>query len=188
MKISGKGNICLQTWYDGHFHQLYALANNPHIAKNLRDSFPQPYTIHDARHWIEHNIKFNPPQNFAIEWEGKLVGSVGCEVGKDELRTNMEIGFWIGERFWGKGIATEAVQLFTEYALIKFPLVQRIYAQVYDFNVASMRVLENSGFEPEAILKNAYIKNNKVGDLFQYVIIREEVEKYLNDLGDNLQP
>jgi len=178
MKISGKGKICLQTWNDKHFHNLYPLANNPNIAKTLRDSFPQPYTIHDARHWIEHNIKFNPPQNFAIEFDGQLAGSVGCEIGKNELRTNMELGFWVGEAFWGKGIATEAVQLFTEYALKNFPEIKRIYAQVFDFNVASMRVLENSGFEPEAILKDGYIKNNTVGDLFQYVIIREDVEKF----------
>lgn len=178
MKIEGKNKVSLVTWNDSHFHSLYPLANNPNIAKSLRDRFPSPYTIHDARHWIEHNIKFNPPQNFAIEYEGLLAGSIGCEIGKEELRTNMEIGFWIGEPFWGKGIASEALVLFTEYALKKFPEVKRIYSQVFDFNVASMKVLENAGFEPEAILRHAYIKHGKVGDLFQYVIIREEVEKH----------
>jgi RimJ/RimL family protein N-acetyltransferase len=72
------------------------------------------------------------------------------------------------------------VQLFTEYALEKFPAIKRIYAQVFDFNVPSMKILENSGYEPEAILRHAYIKNGKVGDLFQYVIIREEVEKFMD--------
>jgi ribosomal-protein-alanine N-acetyltransferase len=180
MKIQGKGNVSLVTWHEGHYHSLYPIANNPNIAKNLRDSFPSPYTIHDSRHWIEHNQKFNPPQNFAIEYEGKLVGSVGGEIGKDELRTNMEIGFWVAEQFWGKGIATQAVQLFTEYVLEKFPNIKRIYARVFDFNVPSMKILENAGYEPEAILKHAYIKNGKVGDLFQYVIIREEVEKFMD--------
>lgn len=178
MKIEGKRNISLVTWNDTHFHQLYPLANNLNIAKNLRDSFPHPYTIHDARHWIEYNYKFNPPQNFAIEYAGELAGSIGCEIGKNELRTNMEVGFWIGEPFWGKGIATEAVVLFTEYALSKFPQVQRIYAQVFDTNVPSMKVLENAGFEPEAILRHAYIKDGIVGDLFQFVLLREEVEKF----------
>lgn len=178
MKIEGKNKVSLVTWNDSHFHNLYPLANNPNIARSLRDSFPSPYTIHDARHWIEHNIKFNPPQNFAIEYNGQLAGSIGCQIGKDELRTNMEIGFWIGEPFWGKGIASEALVLFTEYALSKFPEIKRIYSQVFDFNVASMKVLENAGFEPEAILRHAYVKNGKVGDIFQYVIIREEVEKY----------
>ncbi|RPA69751.1 N-acetyltransferase [Cyclobacteriaceae bacterium YHN15] len=177
MKIEGKKNVSLISWNDGHFHQLYPLANNPNIAKNLRDSFPFPYTIHDARHWIEHNIKFNPPQNFAIEYEGKLAGAIGCEIGKDELRTNMEVGFWIGQPFWGKGIASEALVLYTEYALDKFPEVKRIYSQVFETNIASMKVLENAGFEPEAILRHAYIKNGRIGDLFQYVILREEVEK-----------
>ncbi|AFL84062.1 acetyltransferase, ribosomal protein N-acetylase [Belliella baltica DSM 15883] len=177
MKITGKGNIALVRWNDGHFHNLYPIANNPKIAQNLRDTFPHPYTIHDARHWIEHNMKFNPPQNFAIEYNDQLVGSVGGEIGKDELRTNLEIGFWVAEPFWGKGIATEAVQLYAEYILDKFAEIKRIYSQVYDFNTSSMKVLENAGFIPEAILKDAYIKNGKIGDLFQYVIIRSEVEK-----------
>lgn len=178
MKITGKGNINLVTWNDGHFHNLYPLANNPKISQNLRDSFPSPYTIHDARHWIEHNQKFNPPQNFAIEYEGQLVGSIGGEIGKNELRTNMELGFWVGEPFWGKGIATEAVLLYTEYALAKFPGIKRIFSQVFESNVGCMKVLEHAGYEPEAIIRHGYIKNNKIGDLFQYVIIREEVERY----------
>lgn len=174
MILTGSRTIELVSWQEAHYHQLYPLANNPRIAINLRDSFPQPYTIHDAKHWIEHNHRFNPPQNFAIEYEGKLVGSIGSERGKDELRTNMELGFWIGEPYWGKGIATEAVKLYTAYLFQKFD-VQRIFAQVYDFNAPSMNVLEKAGYVPEAILKKAFVKQNIIGDLFQYVKIRGEV-------------
>ncbi|UZD21321.1 GNAT family protein [Algoriphagus halophytocola] len=173
MIITGEREIRLVTWNEAHFHQLYPLANNPKIAMNLKDSYPQPYTIHDARYWIEHNQKFNPPQNFAIEYEGKLAGSIGSERGRDELRTNMELGFWIGEPFWGKGIATEAVKLYTKYIFEKFD-IERIFAQVYDFNGQSMNVLEKAGYFPEAILKKAFIKNSTVGDIFQYVNIRGE--------------
>jgi len=175
MIITGERGINLVSWNDAHFHQLYPLANNPKIAMSLRDSFPQPYTIHDARHWIEHNQKFNPPQNFAIEFEGKLAGSVGAERGKDELRTNMELGFWVGEPFWGKGIATEAIKIYTNFIFEKFEIL-RIFAQIYEFNGQSMGVLEKSGYVPEAILKNAFIKNGVVGDLFQYVQIRGEAQ------------
>ncbi|MDN3204212.1 GNAT family N-acetyltransferase [Algoriphagus sediminis] len=175
MVLSGEREINLVTWNEAHFHQLYPLANNPKVAMNLKDSFPQPYTIHDARHWIEHNQKFNPPQNFAIEFEGRLAGSIGAEMGKAELRTNMELGFWIGEPFAGRGIATEAVKIFTEYIFDKFE-IQRIFAQVYDFNGASMSVLEKAGYIPEAILKKAFIKNNTIGDIFQYVSVRGETE------------
>ncbi|MCH7401240.1 GNAT family N-acetyltransferase [Belliella kenyensis] len=177
MKILGKNNVALVTWHESHFHHLYPIANNPNIAKNLRDAFPKPYTIHDARFWIEYNVKFNPPQNFAIEYNDTLVGSIGGEICKDELRTNMEIGFWIAESHWGKGIASEALVLYTEYLLDKFPNIKRIYSQVFDYNIASMKVFEKAGFEPEAILKDAYIKDDKVGDIFQYVIIRAEVDK-----------
>ncbi len=175
MIITGERGINLVSWNEAHFHQLYPLANNPKIAMNLRDSYPQPYTIHDARHWIEHNQKFNPPQNFAIEFEGKLAGSIGSERGKDDLRTNMELGFWIGEPFWGKGIATEAVKIYTDFIFQKFD-IQRIFAQVYDFNAVSMSVLEKAGYVPEAILKKAFIKNGNIGDIFQYVKIRGEKE------------
>lgn len=176
MKITGSENINLVTWHEGHFHQLYPLANNPKIARNLKDSFPKPYTIHDARFWIEHNQKFNPPRNFGIEYNDTLVGSIGCEVGKDELRTNLELSFWVGEVHWGKGIATEAVKLYTDYILKKFLEIERIYAQVYEFNVGCMKVLENAGYIPEAILRNGFIKEGKVGDLFQYVKIRDEMK------------
>ena len=173
MILAGEREISLVSWHEGHFHQLYPLANNPKIAMYLRDSFPQPYTIHDARHWIEHNQKFNPAQNFAIEFEGKLAGTIGSERGKDELRTNMELGFWVAESFWGRGIATEAVKIYTKYIFDKFD-IQRIFAQVYDFNGQSMNVLEKAGYIPEAILKKAYIKQGTVGDIFQYVMIKGE--------------
>jgi ribosomal-protein-alanine N-acetyltransferase len=173
MHIEGEREIHLTTWNESHFHQLYSIANNPKIAMNLRDSYPQPYTIHDARHWIEHNQKFNPAQNFAIEFEGRLVGAIGAERGKDELRTNMELGFWVGEPYWGKGIATEAVKLYTKYIFEKFD-IHRIYAQVFDFNGESMSVLEKAGYIPEAILKGGFIKRGTVGDLFQYVMVRGE--------------
>ncbi len=173
MKIEGDKGIALVSWGGQHFHKLYPMANNPAIAKNLKDSFPQPYTIHDARAWIEHNIKFNPPQNFAIERNGELVGAIGAEKGQNELRTNMEIGFWIGEAYWGQGIATEATKLFVKHLFEKFP-VYRLFATVYDFNIPCMRVIQKAGFLEEAILKNAFIKNDKVGDIYQYVMLKEE--------------
>lgn len=173
MKIEGDHQVSLVSWGEQHFHKLYPLANNPNIAKNLKDSFPQPYTLHDARFWIEHNIKFNPPQNFAIEQDGVLVGAIGSHLGKDELRTNMEVGFWIGEKYWGNGIATEALRLFAPYLFRRFP-VYRVFATVYDFNVPCMRVLQKAGFEEEAILKGGYIKNGQVGDVFQFVKTRTE--------------
>ena len=73
MLIEGEREIHLVTWNESHFHQLYPIANNPKIAMNLRDSYPHPYTIHDARHWIEHNQKFNPAQNFAIEYDADAI-------------------------------------------------------------------------------------------------------------------
>jgi RimJ/RimL family protein N-acetyltransferase len=173
MIIRGERKINLVSWSEAHFHQLYPLANNPKIAMYLKDSYPQPYTIHDARYWIEHNQKFNPPQNFAIEIDGKLAGTIGATRGKDELRTNMEMEFWVAQPLWGKGIATESVKIYSNYIFQKFD-IQRIFAQVYDFNGPSMSVLEKAGFIAEAILKKAFVKNGVVGDIFQYVMIKGE--------------
>ena len=172
MVIEGKKGINLVTWNESHFHQLYPLANNPKIAMSLKDNFPQPYTIHDARFWIEYNQKFNPPKNFAIEFEGRLAGSIGAERGKNELRTNMELSFWVGQPFW-KGIATEAVKIFTHFLFEKFE-IERIFSQIFDYNEEAMKVLEKAGFSPEAILKYGFIKRGRVGDLFQFVKIRGE--------------
>ena len=103
MLIEGEREIHLVTWNESHFHQLYPIANNPKIAMNLRDSYPQPYTIHDARHWIEHNQKFNPAQNFAIEFEGKFGRSHRCQSGERRVANQHGIGF-LGRRiFLGEG-------------------------------------------------------------------------------------
>jgi RimJ/RimL family protein N-acetyltransferase len=147
--------------------QLAKLANNRKIWDNLRDSFPNPYSEGDAELFINLTTEENPKQNFAIEYAGDLCGVIGLIIQNDVYRKSAEIGYWIGEAFWGKGIAATAIKLVTNYGFEDLKLI-RIYAGVFEYNVASMKALENSGYKKEAVFKNAIYKNDKVFDEHRY--------------------
>jgi RimJ/RimL family protein N-acetyltransferase len=147
--------------------QLAKLANNRKIWDNLRDSFPNPYSEGDAELFINLTTEENPKQNFAIEYAGDLCGVIGLIIQNDVYRKSAEIGYWIGEAFWGKGIAATAIKLVTNYGFEDLKLI-RIYAGVFEYNVASMKALENSGYKKEGVFKNAIYKNDKVFDEHRY--------------------
>jgi RimJ/RimL family protein N-acetyltransferase len=113
--------------------------------------------------------KPKPAVDFAIVVDGKAVGGIGIVLQKDVERIGAEIGYWIGENYWNRGVMTEAVKQMVDYAFNHFPL-QKIFAPVFDFNTASQKVLHKAGFECEAILKQAAIKNDKIIDLHYYSI------------------
>jgi len=146
---------------------LANLANNRKIWNNLRDYIPFPYKISDAEAFINTTEQENPRSTFAIEYDGKFAGVIGLVNQKDVYRRSAEIGYWIGEPYWGKGIATKALALVTEYGFKKLDLI-RIYSGVFEFNKASMRVLEKNGYELEGIFKNAVVKNGNVCNEHRY--------------------
>ena len=146
---------------------LAKLANNKKIWDNLRDSFPYPYSEKDAELFINLTIEENPKQNFAIDYAGELCGVIGLIIKNDIYSNSAEIGYWIGESFWGKGIATTAIELITNYGFEDLKL-NRIYAGVFEFNNASMKALENSGYKKEGIFKKAVLKNAKFLDEHRY--------------------
>lgn len=143
--------------------ELTKLANNKKVWDGLRDYFPFPYKEKDAETFINLTKQENPKQNFGIEYKNVICGVIGIIIQKDVYRKTAEIGYWIGEPFWGKGIATKAVALITEYGFNQLDL-NRIYAGVFENNISSMKVLEKNGFEKEGIFKNAILKNGKVCD------------------------
>ena len=147
--------------------QLAKLANNKKIWDSLRDSFPYPYSEKDAELFINVTTEESPKQNFAIQYDGDLCGVIGLIIQKDVYRKSAEIGYWIGEPFWGKGIATTAIELITNYGFEDLKL-NRIYAGVFEFNNASMKALENSGYKKEGIFKKAVLKNAKFLDEHRY--------------------
>ena len=157
----------LRPWRSGDELSLLNHANNRKIWENVRDHFPHPYTLPDAERWIFHASTNLQDTVFAIIVNGNAVGSIGLIAKEDVYRKSMEIGYWLGEEFWGKGIITEAIGAITAYGFSKFDIV-RIYADVFEWNAASARVLEKNGFTFEARLKKAIVKNGRIGDVLMY--------------------
>ncbi len=147
--------------------QLARLANNFKVWENLRDLFPHPYSESDAAFFIDLCSKHDPQQNFAIEYQGELCGVIGLTPQQDVYRKTSEIGYWLGEPFWGKGIATKAVELMTRRGFEELGFV-RIHTGIFEHNIGSMRVLEKNGYKKEAIFKKNIFKNGKTCDEHRY--------------------
>jgi len=159
--------ISLRALEDIDASSLAELANNKKIWDNLRDIMPYPYSIENANLFIDLTKKENPQVTFAIEFEGKLCGVIGLVPQQDVYKKTAEIGYWIGEPFWNKGIATKAVQLITDYAFNELDFV-RLHTGVFEYNTASMKVLEKCGFKKEGVFEKAIIKNGKIWDEHRY--------------------
>ena len=147
------------------------LCNNIKIWNNVKDIFPHPYGMHDAEIFIDNCLRETPITTFAILVDSKLVGTVGLQLQKDIYKLSAELGYWIGEPYWGMGIATEAVKQITDYGINMLGLI-RIYSGVFDFNDASKKVLEKAGYTLECIAKKAIIKNGKVCDGHRYAYVK----------------
>jgi ribosomal-protein-alanine N-acetyltransferase len=147
-------------------------ANNRNVWINLRDRFPHPYTIDDSRRWLESVVGLEPETNFAIAVADEAVGGIGFTVQHDVARSSAEIGYWLGEAFWGRGITTEALIAVTNYAFSNYD-VCRLYAHVFAWNDASARVLEKAGYVFEGRMRKAVIKDGQTIDQLMYAMIRE---------------
>ncbi len=143
------------------------LANNRKIWNNLRDIMPHPNDEKDAKAFIDLCKEQSSSRTFGIFFEEKLSGVIGVQDQHDIYRHSIELGYWIGEPFWGKGIATEAVSQMVNYVFDSLQKV-RILSNVYEHNKASMRVLEKNGFRLEGIRKKAVLKNDILLDEYLY--------------------
>jgi RimJ/RimL family protein N-acetyltransferase len=162
----------IRSWRAGDEPGIVRHADNRKIWLNVRDRFPHPYTPADAQAWVAHASAATPETQFAIEAEGEAVGGVGVFLQQDVERFSAEIGYWIGESFWGRGLATAAVRAFTDYAFDTFELC-RIYANVFEWNPASCRVLEKAGYVLEGRLRSSAVKDGFVLDGFLYAKVRD---------------
>lgn len=166
--------IILRPWSIQDAEQLALIADNKNIADNLRDGFPNPYSVKDAREWLNLIVPENfPPRFFAICVCKQLVGSIGIVAKTDIYRKNFEIGYFLSEEFWGRGIMTKAIKAATSYAFKEFDVV-RVYAEPFADNPGSRKALEKSGFILEAALKRNVIKNGIIKDSCIYSVLREE--------------
>ncbi|BDE05529.1 N-acetyltransferase [Vulcanimicrobium alpinum] len=166
------GALCrLRAFDERDDEALLRHANDPAIGRNLRDRFPHPYDIEDAREWIALTRMDRPATNLAIDVDGEVCGSIGIAVGHDIERVSAEIGYWLGRSVWGRGIATDALRLMTEYAFETFDLT-RIWAVPFARNLASHRVLEKAGYLREGLLRRAAIKDGEIVGMVMYARVR----------------
>lgn len=173
MELVSEG-IILRPWKISDASRLSEIADNKKVADNLRDGFPNPYSKNDAISWLNSIIpENNPPRFFAIIFEGIIAGSIGIVPKTDIYRKNVEIGYFLSEEFWGKGIATRAIKAATTYAFKEFDIV-RAYAEPFADNNGSRRALEKAGFRLEAVLKNYVVKNEIVKDSCIYSVLKHE--------------
>ncbi len=160
----------LREWQKEDEEELAELANNKKIYDNLRDAFPHPYTKEDAKAYIAMMSANKKDVGLAIEIDGKLAGSIGAFFKEDVYRKSAEIGYYLGEAYWGKGIMTEAVKVLTAYVFANYD-INRIYAEPFARNIGSRRTLEKAGFILEGVLKQSVIKNNIFEDSCIYALL-----------------
>ena len=163
----------LRPWHPDDAMTLVKHANNPRIASNLRDGFPYPYTLGDARKWLAMVGDNREDIILAIEINGEACGGIGLHGLKDVYRYNGEIGYWLSEKHWGRGIMSDAVAAMVDYAFTQTSWL-RLFACIYENNPSSMRVLEKNGFRPEAIHRKAVMKDGKLIDEHLYALLKDQ--------------
>lgn len=164
----------IRDWHTRDARSLVRYANNRKIWINLRDAFPHPYRLRDALHFLKQVSVQHPHTDFAIANGQEAIGSIGFILGRDIHRFTAEIGYWLAEPFWNRGITSRAVALVTEYAFREFNL-HRIYAYCFTTNPASVRVLEKAGFAREGILRASAFKDGRILDQFLYAKISKNI-------------
>lgn len=163
----------LRRWRESDLESLVRHADDPEVAANLRDGFPQPYTAEHAAAWIGRAAHEEPLLDFAIDVGGAAVGGIGIVPQTDICRRSGEIGYWLGRAFWNRGLATEAVRAVTACAFGELDLA-RLQCGVLEWNAASMRVLEKCGFVREGVQRQAAFKNGRFADIVLFAKLRDE--------------
>jgi RimJ/RimL family protein N-acetyltransferase len=169
------GNTTLRALQLTDAKRLAELANNQKVSRNLRDGFPHPYTLADAEDFLRRFSDQDLLTFFGIDYNGEYVGNISLVPGQDVYRKSAEIGYFIGEPYWNKGIATVAVDLITEYGFGVLGLV-RIHTGVFDYNPSSQRVLEKCGFRKEGVFRKAILKEGKIRDEIRFAKINPAYE------------
>ena len=169
--------ICkIRKWKLSDAEDLAAALSNTKIQNNLRDGLPYPYTEKDGTEYITDMLSADEDQTFAfaVTADSKVVGSIGVFRQENIHRQTVELGYYIAEEYWGKGIMTEAVKQICAYVFDKSDMI-RIFAEPFAYNAASCRVLEKAGFQYEGTLRNNAVKNGKVIDMRMYSLLKTEI-------------
>ena len=165
----------IRHWRIDDAERLAEMLNNRKILDNLRDGLPYPYTAGDAEEYITSMLAADRDKTiaFAITVDGKVTGSISVFRGENVHARTAEMGYYIGEPYWGQGIMTQAVRKMCDYVFSRTDII-RIFAEPYSFNVASCRVLEKAGFQLEGTLRQNAVKNGRITDMKLYARLRDE--------------
>ena len=169
--------ICrIRKWELSDAIDLAAALSNKKVQDNLRDGLPYPYTEQDGTDYISAMLSADENETFAfaITVDEKVVGSIGIFRQGNIHRHTAELGYYIAEEYWGKGIMTEAVKQICAYVFEKSDII-RIYAEPFAYNAASCRVLEKAGFQYEGTLRNNAVKNGEIIDMKMYSLLKTEI-------------
>jgi len=161
------GSCIVRDWSAGDRGSLLRLANNRRIWRNLKDRFPHPYGEAEADAWLALVREHPERTGWAIEVDGLAAGGIGLRPGEDVHARSANIGYWLGEPYWGRGIMTEAVRAVSSHAFSQ-PGFARVEAMVYEWNPASMRVLEKCGFVREGVMRKSIFKDGQLIDSVMY--------------------
>ncbi len=167
-------NIEIRPWRAEDAPGLAKALSNQRVQDNLRDGLPFPYTEADAGDFISAMLAADPNVTFAwaICANGAAVGSIGAFRKENVHRLTAEMGYYIDEAYWGKGLATLAVKLACGHIFEHTDIV-RIFAEPFAANIASCRVLEKAGFTCEGTLRQNAVKNGRLADMKMYALIKD---------------
>ncbi len=167
------GPVVLRRWRETDTEAVVREADSRAVWRNLTHVFPHPYTGDAAREWIAHCQGQEPASDLAITLDDQVIGSCGISVGKGVGAYTGDVGYWVGERHWGKGMASAALAAFLQYVWATFE-VERLQAEVFAWNPASAHVLERNGFVLEGTRRLAIHKDGEIIDEWFYALLRSE--------------
>lgn len=168
----------IRKWELSDAKDLATALSNKKVQDNLRDGLPYPYTEQDGKEFISAMLSADENETFAfaITVNNMVIGSIGIFRQGNIHRQTAELGYYIAEEYWGKGIMTEAVKQICEYVFANSDII-RIYAEPFAYNIASCRALEKAGFQYEGTLRSNAVKNGKVIDMKMYSLLKEEIKE-----------
>ena len=172
--VEGKMHLTIRKWRIDDKFDLAIILNNLKILNNLRDGLPYPYTENDAEDFIRAMLSADKDNTFAfaITLDDKAIGSIGVFRQDNIHCKTAEMGYYIGEPYWGNGYMTNAIKQACEYVFEKTDII-RIYAEPFAHNIASCRALEKAGFQYEGTLKSNAVKRGSIVDMKMYALVRE---------------
>lgn len=170
-------DFILREWRKDDIDDIVKAADNPNIAKNLRNTFPSPYLRADGEWFVNDCIAREGRGQIvrAVEAEGKAVGGIGVTLKDDVYEKSAELGYWLSEDYWRKGIISQAVRMICREAFARFDII-RIFAEPFADNAGSRGVLEKAGFTYEGTMRNGVYKNGEVHSYCMYSLLREEAD------------